>query len=96
MAQIFKLPQIVPRLEKNYYCELKINTHEIYFSLSPAFRAPIRRTRGQRIRDRPLAANANRRQYGKGMVGRLLNRTIKRKRLTSSVKKQIELLTDHR
>lgn len=62
---------------------------------APEPRAPIR-TRGQRIRDRPPAANANRRQYGKGMVGRLLNRTIKRKRLTSSVKKQIELLTDHR
>ncbi|KAK2564062.1 Inactive rhomboid protein 1 [Acropora cervicornis] len=63
---------------------------------APEPRAPIRSTRGQRIRDRPPATNANRRQYGKGMVGRLLNRTIKRKRLTSSVKKQIDLLTDHR
>lgn len=57
---------------------------------------PVRSTRGQRISQRPRATNANRRQYGKGMVGRWLNRTIKRKRLTSTVKKQIENLSDHR
>ncbi|PFX30963.1 inactive rhomboid protein 1-like isoform X1 [Stylophora pistillata] len=57
---------------------------------------PVRSTRGQRIRDRPCATNANRRELGKGMVGRWLNRTIKRKRLTSTVKKQIENLSDHR
>lgn len=59
-------------------------------------RPPVRSTRGQRISQRPRATNANRRQYGKGMVGRWLNRTIKRKRLTSTVKKQIENLSDHR
>lgn len=63
---------------------------------APEPRPPIRSTRGQRIRDRPNVTNADRREYGKGMVGRLLNRTIKRKRLTSSVKKQMALLTDHR
>lgn len=62
----------------------------------PQPRPPIRSTRGQRIRDRPPVTNANRREYGKGMVGRWLNRTIKRKRLTSSVQKQMALLTDHR
>ncbi|XP_020605448.1 inactive rhomboid protein 1-like isoform X2 [Orbicella faveolata] len=59
-------------------------------------RPPIRSTRGQRIRDRPRVTNANRREYGKGLVGRWLNRTIKRKRLTSTIKKQMESLTDHR
>lgn len=57
---------------------------------------PVRSTRGQRIRDRPRVTNADRREYGKGMVGRWLNRTIKRKRLTSTVKKQMESLSDHR
>ena len=56
----------------------------------------MRSARGQRIRDRPHVTNANRREYGKGMVGRWLNRTIKRKRLTSAVKKQMDSLTDHR
>ncbi|KAM7438854.1 hypothetical protein ABFA07_011688 [Porites harrisoni] len=62
----------------------------------PAPRPPIRSRRGQRIADRPRVTNANRREYGKGMVGRWLNRTIKRKRLTSTVKKQMESLSDHR
>lgn len=64
----------------------------IYFFSRP----PIRSRRGQRIADRPRVTNANRREYGKGMVGRWLNRTIKRKRLTSTVKKQMESLSDHR
>lgn len=64
----------------------------IYFFSRP----PIRSGRGQRIADRPRVTNANRREYGKGMVGRWLNRTIKRKRLTSTVKKQMESLSDHR
>ena len=64
-----------------------------YFCFS---RPPIPSIRGQRIAHRPSATNANRREYGKGMVGRLLNRTIKRKRLTSTVKKQMASLSDHR
>lgn len=59
-------------------------------------RPPTRSTRGQRIRDRPRVTNANRREYGKGLAGRWLNRTIKRKRLTSTIKKQMASLTDHR
>ncbi|XP_078347167.1 inactive rhomboid protein 1-like isoform X1 [Oculina patagonica] len=59
-------------------------------------RPPLRSTRGQRIRDRPRVNNANRREYGKGLAGRWLNRTIRRKRLTSTVKKQMAALSDHR
>ena len=55
--------------------------------------------RGNRIIRPPQArhvASGNRRQIGKGLVGRWLNRTIKRKRLTSAVKQQIESMEDHR
>ena len=54
-------------------------------------------TRGHRLAVKPPKLdNANRRQFGKGLVGRMLNRTIRRKRLTSEVRKQLEHLTDHR
>ena len=54
--------------------------------------------RGNRIIQMPhtRVASGNRRQIGKGLVGRWLNRTIKRKRLTSAVKEQIDNLEDHR
>ena len=54
--------------------------------------------RGNRIIRLPHApvSSGNRRQIGKGLVGRWLNRTIKRGRLTSAVKEQIDSLEDHR
>ncbi|XP_028406594.1 inactive rhomboid protein 1-like isoform X2 [Dendronephthya gigantea] len=54
--------------------------------------------RGNRIIRLPVAPvpSGNRREIGKGLVGRWLNRTIKRKRLTSSVKKQLDSMEDHR
>ena len=54
--------------------------------------------RGARINQiqRPAALRANRREIGKGLVGRWLNRTIKRRRLTSSVKQQMDNMEDHR
>lgn len=54
--------------------------------------------RGNRIIRLPHTpvSSGNRRQIGKGLVGRWLNRTIKRKRLTSEVKEQIDSLEDHR
>ncbi|XP_048575715.1 inactive rhomboid protein 1 isoform X2 [Nematostella vectensis] len=58
--------------------------------------APQANIRGQRMIGRPVAKNANRRQYGQGLVGRWLNRRVTRKRLPSSVKKQLDSLSDHR
>ena len=54
--------------------------------------------RGNRIIRLPQAPvlSGNRREIGKGLVGRWLNRTIKRKRLTSAVKKQLDSMEDHR
>ncbi len=54
--------------------------------------------RGNRIIRTPQThvSSGNRRQIGKGLVGRWLNRTIRRGRLTSSIKQQIESLEDHR
>ena len=54
--------------------------------------------RGNRIIRLPQApvSSGYRRQIGKGLVGRWLNRTIKRKRLTSSIKEQMDSLEDHR
>ncbi|XP_031554181.1 inactive rhomboid protein 1-like isoform X2 [Actinia tenebrosa] len=62
--------------------------------LGPVGAAP--NVRGKRMAGKPEVTNANRRQYGKGLVGRWMNRTIKRKRLSSTVRKQIEDLSDHR
>ncbi|XP_046856418.1 LOW QUALITY PROTEIN: inactive rhomboid protein 1-like [Xenia sp. Carnegie-2017] len=44
----------------------------------------------------PVPISSNRRQIGKGLVGRWLNRTIKKQRLTSDVKEQMNSLEDHR
>ncbi|XP_071796460.1 inactive rhomboid protein 1-like isoform X2 [Asterias amurensis] len=40
--------------------------------------------------------NADRRQIGKGLVGRVLNRSYKSRRMDSNVRKQIEEIEDHR
>ena len=65
-----------------------------YISRGPP--GPKASVRGKRMVSRPVAVNANRREYGKGLVGRWLNRTIKRKRLPSTVRKQLDNLSDHR
>ncbi|XP_038069235.1 inactive rhomboid protein 2-like isoform X2 [Patiria miniata] len=40
--------------------------------------------------------NSDRRQIGKGLVGRVLNRSYKSRRMDSNVRKQIEEIEDHR
>ena len=52
--------------------------------------------RGQRIMGKLPKARTNRREFGKGLAGRWLNRRLTRKRLPSTVKKQLESLNDHR
>lgn len=40
--------------------------------------------------------NSDRREIGKGLVGRVLNRSFRSKRMDSYVQKQIEEIEDHR
>uniref|UniRef100_H2YC20 Peptidase S54 rhomboid domain-containing protein n=1 Tax=Ciona savignyi TaxID=51511 RepID=H2YC20_CIOSA len=57
------------------------------------------RKRGRKIGvDRVLsrALHRDKRQYGRGLVGRWLNRTLKRNRLNSSVRQQLDTFDNHR
>ncbi|XP_020899399.1 inactive rhomboid protein 1 isoform X2 [Exaiptasia diaphana] len=64
--------------------------------LGPKAAGPQVSIRGKRMAKTPPAVNANRREYGKGLVGRWLNRSVSKKRLPSTVRKQLESLSDHR
>ena len=55
--------------------------------------------RRNKIQEQVMSAafdNSDRREIGKGLVGRVLNRAYRSKRMESYVKKQIEEIEDHR
>ena len=71
----------------------------------PSVKAPLdqidgdARIRRNKIQEQFMAAafdNSDRREIGKGLVGRVLNRAYRSKRMESYVKKQIEEIEDHR
>lgn len=76
-------------------------------SLSPSanrksiVRSQSEQHRRNRIAEKPVAKKksklkALKREYGKGLVGNLLNRTFNRNRINSKVREQMEEISDHR
>lgn len=54
-----------------------------------------------RIQQKPIAKKKRKlkplkREFGKGLVGKLLNRTFNRNRIDSKVREQMEEISDHR
>lgn len=75
------------------------------FNLGPIFAQDIpdsasaRQIRRNKIHDKIMESamdNSNRREIGKGLVGRVLNRNFRSKRMDSYVQRQIEEIEDHR
>ena len=52
--------------------------------------------RRDRIKTRPPKVKKLKREFGKGLVGNLLNRTFNRNRINSKVREQMEDIEDHR
>lgn len=72
---------------------------ELNFLRKPGQIEPDEGDRGQRIgvnRVLSFAFRQNKRQYGRGLVGRWLNRRMTRKRINSHVIRQLDTFNDHR